>query len=565
MPKISVVIPIYNLENYIRNMLESVKQQTFKDFEAILIDDGSSDSSAKIALEFVEKDSRFKLIQQENQGVSAARNRGMDAASGEYIIFFDGDDYIPPKALKHLYRAISKNDCQMTVGIMKTYNDGAYSVNKPTKLLAEKKSIDPTDLNFIKTWSQCNKLYRLDFIRQNNISFIDVKVAEDGHFLYQVLSKVKRICGCNHEVYHYIRRPFWSGEYTASKNVGINYLKDRLKVYDNMLEYCDEIFAEKPENEKTVYLDELLTRFIKGGIVQAFYKRIWRCDNAIIPQLAGALKYFKEKISENRWNEIAKAEWEIQLEKRLLDTEDNSFKTQIINDPVVSVIIIDDMDADNLNLTMNSLYSQEFSAFNVMINQSLFDKLDKELRKKENICVTDETSKAKCVSNARGKYIYIVDEMAVLHTHVLKKMADKLQNNDGLGFISAYIKGFNHREANNMYYRLKTMDAVFGYGKKGHFGKDDINVLDNYFVNKLFRRKVLLDPAFLGDPFKFICKLYDNYRFEKTRTAWVLTNLLDDSFRERSMCSINETNINIHCIKNRCISYLSGVRRIFKS
>lgn len=220
MPEISVIIPVYNLENDICQMLMSVKGQSFKDFEAIVIDDGSSDHSYERMCSVLSDDSRFRIFKQGNYGVSAARNRGMELAQGKYIIFLDGDDHIPQKSLENMYASIVSDNFDMTVGIMTTYNYGKASVNRQSKALSKKRKIDPDDINFINTWSQCNKMYRLSFLRDNGVKFMDVKVAEDGHFLFQVLSASPRICGCKHIVYDYIRRPFWQGEHTASKKDG---------------------------------------------------------------------------------------------------------------------------------------------------------------------------------------------------------------------------------------------------------------------------------------------------------------------------------------------------------
>ena len=124
MAEISVVIPVYNLKIYIADMLISLMSQTFDDFEAVIIDDGSTDGSGELIRELVDGDSRFLYCRQANSGVSAARNRGMDMASGKYVVFFDGDDFIPEDSLEAMLNAIKENDCDMAVGIMKTFSDG---------------------------------------------------------------------------------------------------------------------------------------------------------------------------------------------------------------------------------------------------------------------------------------------------------------------------------------------------------------------------------------------------------------------------------------------------------
>ena len=114
MPKISVIVPIFNGEKYLCRCIDSILYQTFDDFELILINDGSSDNCAAICNEYMEKDTRIKVIHQENRGVSAARNAGLDIANGDYISFVDSDDYVYPQYLEYLYRAIIESDADIS-------------------------------------------------------------------------------------------------------------------------------------------------------------------------------------------------------------------------------------------------------------------------------------------------------------------------------------------------------------------------------------------------------------------------------------------------------------------
>ena len=99
---ISVIIPVFNVELFLQSCLESVKAQTLKDFEAILVDDGSSDSSGAICDAYARADNRFRVVHQPNQGVSAARNRGLDLAKGDYVYFVDAADAMRPEGVAHL-------------------------------------------------------------------------------------------------------------------------------------------------------------------------------------------------------------------------------------------------------------------------------------------------------------------------------------------------------------------------------------------------------------------------------------------------------------------------------
>ena len=120
---ISIIVPIYNVSPYLQLCLESIENQTYSHFEVFLINDGSRDNSKDICLEFVERDKRFKYIEQQNAGLSAARNTGILNSKGEFLTFIDGDDFIEPNYLEELYYTSLKNDSEIVVGSYKRFNE----------------------------------------------------------------------------------------------------------------------------------------------------------------------------------------------------------------------------------------------------------------------------------------------------------------------------------------------------------------------------------------------------------------------------------------------------------
>src|SRR5215217_942996 len=116
MPRISVVVPIYNVEEYLPACLDSVARQTVDDFEVVMVNDGSTDRSAEIAGQYGRRDPRFRLVQQENAGLSAARNTGIEAATGEFLAFLDSDDVLPPNAYELLLGALDRTGSDFATG-----------------------------------------------------------------------------------------------------------------------------------------------------------------------------------------------------------------------------------------------------------------------------------------------------------------------------------------------------------------------------------------------------------------------------------------------------------------
>ena len=142
MPKVSVIIPVYNVEKYLSECLDSVVNQTLKDIEIICVNDGSPDGSAEILEEYAQKDNRIKVITQENRGVSEARNSGLKIASGEYIAFLDSDDYIDLKFFEQLYKRGIESNSDVVV----CENIYRFSGNKQKLFLKVDKEVETTVL-----------------------------------------------------------------------------------------------------------------------------------------------------------------------------------------------------------------------------------------------------------------------------------------------------------------------------------------------------------------------------------------------------------------------------------
>ena len=112
---LSVVIPVYNIEGYLGKCLDSILAQTFPDYEVIVVNDGSTDRTPQVCDEYAAKDARIRIIHKENEGVSVARNTGIEVASGEYFLFFDGDDFMEPYTMEELYKVAKEQQVDTVV------------------------------------------------------------------------------------------------------------------------------------------------------------------------------------------------------------------------------------------------------------------------------------------------------------------------------------------------------------------------------------------------------------------------------------------------------------------
>ena len=209
MTLVSVIVPVYNVEKYLRRCLDSIINQTLKDIEIICVNDGSKDSSLDILKEYSQKDSRVKIIDQENAGLSAARNSGMEIASGEYIGYVDSDDWVDLNFFEKLYNAAKKHDADIAVADFVRQ----HSKKKKIRLnITEEKVYETPEEKYLvcKTYREgCvwNKIYRNDFLKSINLKFVPGMYYEDRDFTARSLYFSKKLVTVPGTYYDYFVNP----------------------------------------------------------------------------------------------------------------------------------------------------------------------------------------------------------------------------------------------------------------------------------------------------------------------------------------------------------------------
>lgn len=255
MSKVSIIIPIYNVEKFLPVCLDSATGQTYKDIEIICIDDGTPDSGVSIVKAYMEKDSRIKLISQENQGLSGARNTGVDNSTGDYIIFLDADDWIDPETVETAVTFAEKENADAVMwGYIREFADKStekriFDGNKvfdkeETKnlihrrmagLIGEELAHPENADSLVTAWG---KLYRSDIIKNNSLKYVDTKIigTEDALFSLQYFGYVDKCV--------FIDKPF--NHYRKDNNVSLTRsYKPKLfsqwsALYDKMELYINE-------------------------------------------------------------------------------------------------------------------------------------------------------------------------------------------------------------------------------------------------------------------------------------------------------------------------------------
>ncbi|RGF13499.1 glycosyltransferase [Blautia sp. AM16-16B] len=271
MPQISIIIPVYDVEKYLERCIESVLNQTLKDIEIILVDDGSPDRSGKMCDVFAEKDKRIKVIHKENGGLSSARNAGISMAKGKYIGFVDSDDWIEDDMFEYLFNLIEQYDADIAdCGMVETakYEFVKDNGEENIEVLNRDGALDVffrisrSDINYCA----CDKLYKRELVEK--VQFTDGIIFEDIDFNYRVLIEAKKVVISDSKKYYYFKNPVG-----ISRNSFREKDLELQKVWDNIIE-LSEIYT--PDYVEAAKFNKKRADF---GLLCKMFKYGVRCDN----------------------------------------------------------------------------------------------------------------------------------------------------------------------------------------------------------------------------------------------------------------------------------------------
>ena len=258
-PEISIIVPVYNVEKYLKRCIDSILNQSFTNFELILVDDGSTDNSGKIIDEYAIKDERIKVIHKENGGQGSARNRGLDIAKGNYIGFVDSDDWIHKDMYKCMYQIISEDNTDIVqVGhntVEEYTEDKRCNINDLNIICIDniiEKFADCNSFEILPLIFPVNKLYRRELWK--NLRFPEGKFAEDLRIIYKIYDITTKYKIIDYNFYNYYMSPNSStrGEFNIKK------LED-LEAWEEMFQFFKNKYSDIDiSNLKAVFCRRLL-------------------------------------------------------------------------------------------------------------------------------------------------------------------------------------------------------------------------------------------------------------------------------------------------------------------
>lgn len=239
--KISIIVPIYNVEKYIDKAMESIVNQTYKNLEIILINDESKDKSIKICEKYIKNDTRIKLVNQKNKGLSGARNTGLENATGDYIMFIDPDDTFELNACENLYKEIEKTNADYVIANYRNMDEDdtkwdkpAFDTNKYKKMQVSIK--EPTKCFYVMNSGVWNKIFRKEFLDAIKVKFVEKTPAEDAIFTTYCFIKAQKVYYTPEIVYNYRLRESDSISSNCSKEYFLGINRAYKMIYNNFKE-----------------------------------------------------------------------------------------------------------------------------------------------------------------------------------------------------------------------------------------------------------------------------------------------------------------------------------------
>lgn len=267
---ISIIVPIYNVEPYLRKCVSSILEQTYQNLEIILVDDGSPDNCSAICDEYSEKDARIRVIHKENGGLSDARNAGLDIMTGKYVGFVDSDDWIEPDMYEKLLENMKSFEADMSFGGVadELEKDGAITTIKVSDYGSEpfaESSVDAMKRYFLGSWAAWDKLYKATLF--DDIRYPKGEINEDEAIVLQLLHQCKKVCYTNQVFYHYMKRE--QGESITMSSFSIKDLAWKKHCKENLF-FIRERYPELERYAAKRYRDSLMWHITKASLLEDY-------------------------------------------------------------------------------------------------------------------------------------------------------------------------------------------------------------------------------------------------------------------------------------------------------
>lgn len=491
--KVSVIMPVYNVEKYLVETLECLICQSLTEIEIICVDDGSTDASLKILNQYAQKDSRIKIIHQTNLYAGVARNAGLKIANGEFVIFLDSDDLFDKELLEKTYDRGKRENADIVLfdgDYFDTRTGEHKGVNHLLKIervkdltVFSRKDI-PDEIFTIVTPCPWTKLYRREFILKNGLKFQNLKNSNDAFFVLSSLALAERITYVNEKLVYY--------RVNQTENLQTQKRKDPtlfFKAYEAVFDLLNErnIYSEVEKSFVAVFMSGIVYNLDSVHSLDSKKKIYLELNNTYFKKIR-LLDYPEEfYLNKKNYQKLKSVPAILKCIEKRESKEENEFrivcKSAIENIPKVSVIIpvynTEKYLVDCLDSILNqSLLDIEIICVNDGSTDSSLEILKKKAKIDSRVSVYSQKNSGLSITRnnglkaARGKYIYFMDSDDLLEITALEKLYNYAEESnleivlfDGQGFLDEHLEG-EAKNQNLDYYQRKYCYAGIYTGAK---------------------------------------------------------------------------------------------------
>lgn len=417
--KVSVIVPCYNSEKFLKETLDNLLGQTLKEIQIITVNDGSTDSTADIIAEYASKDSRILSVYQDNAGVSAARNNGIGYAEGKYTVFLDSDDLFSDNALEAMYNALEEENADLAICRTVSFGFGGGQFNPIVDSFVSEKNIDCYDKRLLWNFIVSNKCYRTSLLKQSGVCFPPLRYSEDGAFFMQFIHKtMPKIIGVYDAVFKY-RKHQPSEGLSVTQRCELGLVKDFSASHELIYDAVRQSFGDEIPEENKNYLSEILCKKFTA-LINEFYRSLWSADDETLDCIKSVALDAMARMTDDSKKKCRIVTKDI--------GEPLFSKAEIAEKPFVSVIVRNPSEE-----FIRSLYAQSMPVFELITAEN------KLLYAHENVSVLpskDFRSEAK--KAAKGKLIISLAGNNALDIRFLK-VVSLLKRSKKFGILPDFV------------------------------------------------------------------------------------------------------------------------------
>lgn len=537
--KISVIIPAYNAEKFLVESIESVVNQTIDDFEIIVVDDGSTDSTLDILRNYEKSYEDFTVICQDNRGPAAARNKGLDAAKGEYIYFFDADDVLELDALENLYSTAKRRKSDLVIAKYDIFNQFKHIDIKNIDELVLKKKINKYDLQILWTFSLWNKLFKKQIIDENNFRFKDLCYSEDAEFLMKYVYSANSITGLDKVILHYRRIAVNPQDDDSSITATVNSRKisDYITAHDLVLKYAQESilkdfseygslsYAMEKNSEISLYLNEIVKKELQV-LLNQFYSKFWNLSNDDIEMIVNEINLKLKMIDFKSLSELQCTHFDLPL-LNLPKKKNEALETACFT----AVLYGNESNSEDFIECLNSLTLQNFIRLKIVLPTDMKTRAESFEFSQENIIYIDAENEEdlfkKSLECVDTEYIFFCNPKIVYYNSTLRFIYKKFlySNSD---FISELIYHCNFGEIQPVTLNNIAFNSL-SYGNKYNLKlKMDYTLANKFFKVDFLKNTVNFNKSILEN----LPGLYKKGYFLFLNDGVVVYNDLDENFKD---------------------------------